>query len=192
MWERNPAKADYACIKFLKIAFFFFFIIIIIPRFASGNGNGISLQNVLKSVFQTASPSQSKRAGDAAKEWSRFQETHGVPPAMQQEANPSASVRLKDVCEAANTADMDYKRKLVCVCVCACQRLQLIVHCDPNSCEKQKRTKRFSDFTPVTSLNQYHFATLGFFLVLFCFFLYETLHLVERLKWICSKMRTWK
>lgn len=25
MWERNPAKADYACIKFLKIAVFFYY-----------------------------------------------------------------------------------------------------------------------------------------------------------------------
>lgn len=77
-------------------------------------------------------------------------------------------------------------------CVRACAREQVRASarnwlCTVTQIAAQKRTKRFSDFTPVTSLNQYHFATLGFFLFLFFFFLYETLHLVERFKWICSK-----
>ena len=108
MWEPNPAKADYTCIKFLKIAVF------LIPHL-QWKCNGSSLQNlnlpncVSAAIKGLRRASKMRRAYDVFKKillhwWCflvRKYEEIAPPPRREKKV-------------IAKTADMGYK--LVCVC----------------------------------------------------------------------------
>lgn len=112
MWEHNPAKADYTCIKFLKIAVFLIHL--------QWKCNRISLQNInLPNCFSVAI--KGLRWADRMRQ---VYKNRCVPLTMSLyksgKLNPSPSMRLKDVCSTANTADMDYKRARVCALTIDC------------------------------------------------------------------------
>ena len=107
MWEPNPAKADYACIKFLKIAVF------LIPHL-QWKCNGSSLQNInLPNCV-----CRNKRVEMSKQKETHFEKKESVALMMflckkvkGKENSPSCEAEKKLV--ITKTADTGYKR--VCV-----------------------------------------------------------------------------